>query len=77
MKLSALVESVKTTDEEIVITKNGFPAAVLVSPEEFDGWRETLAIHEDSDLLNDIKEGLLQLKEDRAELYTLDELFGK
>lgn len=77
MKLSALVESVKTTDEEIVITKNGFPAAVLVSPEEFEGWRETLAIHHDSDLLDDIKEGLLQLKENQAEPYTLDELFSK
>ena len=35
MKLSELVEAVYSTDEEIVITKNGRPAAVLVSPEEF------------------------------------------
>lgn len=55
MKLSSLVDVVRTTDEEIVITKNGYPAAVLVSPDEFEGWRETLAIHDDSDLLAEIK----------------------
>ena len=32
MKLSSLVESVNSTDEEVVITKNGRPVAVLVSP---------------------------------------------
>ena len=55
MKLSSLIEVVRVTDEEIVITKNGYPAAVLVSPDEFEGWRETLAIHDDSDLLAEIK----------------------
>jgi antitoxin YefM len=41
MKLSKLVDTVNTTDEEIVITKSGRPAAVLVSPDEFEGWQET------------------------------------
>ncbi len=36
MKLSGLIDAVNATDEEIVITKNGRPAAVLVSPEEFE-----------------------------------------
>jgi len=35
MKLSGLIETINATDEEIMITKNGRPAAVLVSPEEF------------------------------------------
>ena len=75
MKLSALVEALGTTDEEIVITKNGYPAAVLVSPDEFEGWRETLSIHDDPGLLNEIKEGLTALKKGQAAHYTLDELF--
>ena len=33
MKLSSLVEAVSAADEEIVITKIGSPAAVLISPE--------------------------------------------
>ena len=48
MKLSGLVEAVQATDEEIVITKNGKPAAVLVSPDEFESWRETNAVRSDS-----------------------------
>ncbi len=55
MKLSSLVEAVRTTEEEIIITKNGYPAEILVSPDEFEGWRETMAIYEDPDLLNEIK----------------------
>jgi prevent-host-death family protein len=51
MKLSALVEGLRVTDEEVLITKNGEPVAVPVSPEEFDGWRETLAVRNDAELL--------------------------
>ena len=55
MKLSSLVESVKATDQEVVITKNGRPVAVLVSPDEFESWRETIAVQSDSDLKKEIK----------------------
>ena len=75
MKLSALIDSVKSTDEEVVITKNGVPAAVLVSPDEFESWRETIAIRFDADLMREIKDGLSALKEKKTKLYTLDELF--
>jgi antitoxin YefM len=75
MKLSALIDSIGVTDEEVVITKNGRPAAVLVSPDEFEGWRETLAVRSDSELMEEIKEGLQTLKKKKASLYTLDELF--
>jgi prevent-host-death family protein len=75
MKLSALVEAVSSTDEEIVITKNGVPAAVLISPDEFESWKETIAIRSDSSLMNEIKKGLKSLKAKKARLYTLEELF--
>ncbi|MGB3942301.1 MAG: type II toxin-antitoxin system Phd/YefM family antitoxin [Candidatus Manganitrophaceae bacterium] len=47
MKLSGLIEMVNTTDEEIVITKNGRAAAVLVSADEYESWKETMAIRSD------------------------------
>ena len=75
MKLSQLVDSVGKTDEEILITKNGRPAAVLVSPDEFESWRETLAVRSDSELMEEIKTGINALKKKQASLYTLDELF--
>jgi prevent-host-death family protein len=74
MKLSELVEAVYSTDEEIVITKNGRPAAVLVSPEEFESWKETIEIASSPDLMEEIKQGLAALKKKRK-LYTLEELF--
>jgi prevent-host-death family protein len=76
MKLSSLVDSVYRTDEEVIITKNGSPAAVLVSPDEFEGWKETVAIRSDSAFMGEIKKGLAALKKGKTKLYTLEELFG-
>jgi len=75
MKLSKLIDIVGTTDEEVMITKNGRPAAVLVSPEEFEGWKETNVIRSDVALMAEIKKGMSALKKKRARLYTLEELF--
>ncbi len=76
MRLSGLVNRVNTTDEEIVITKNGRPAAVLVSPDEFESWRETVKIRSDRALMKEIKKGLAALKKKGARIYTLEELFA-
>ncbi len=74
-RLSGLVERVHRLDEEVVITKNGRPVAVLVSAEEFEGWKETLAIRADPEVAKDIRRGLAALKAGKAKLYTLEELF--
>lgn len=76
MKLSSLVEAVSATDEEVVITKNGSPAAVLVSPDEFESLKETIAVRSNASLMDEIKKGLKALKDRKARLYTLDELFN-
>ena len=75
MKLSGLVEAVRAADEEIVITKNGAPAAVLISSEEFESLKETIAVRSDAALMEEIRKGLKSLKEKKANLYTLEELF--
>jgi prevent-host-death family protein len=74
MKLSELIEKVQSTDLEVIITKNGRPAAVLVSPDEFEGWRETIAIKADGDMMSEIKKGISALKK-KPKVYTLEELF--
>ena len=76
MKLSALIESVKNTDEEVIITKNGSPAAVLISSDEYESWQETLAIRSDKELTAEIQSGLVALKKKKLQLYTLEELFN-
>jgi antitoxin YefM len=76
MKLSSLIEVVNATDEEIIITKNGSPSAVLISSNEFDSLRETTVVRSDAALMEEIRKGLKDLKKKSASLYTLEELFG-
>ena len=76
MKLSQLVEEVAGRDEEITITKNGKPVAIIVSPDAFDSWKETMLIRTDTELMAEIHRGLANLKKKRK-LYTLEELFAE
>ena len=74
-KLSGLVDAVSRRDEEVIITKNGRPAAVLVSADEYESWQETHAVRSDAGLMREIKARRLRaLKARKAKLYTLDEL---
>ncbi len=75
MKLSGLIDAINATDEEIMITKNGRPAAVLVSPEEFESLKETISVRSDSSLMKEIRRGLRALKMKKTEIFTLEELF--
>jgi len=75
MKLSELVDRVHSTDEEVVITKNGRPAAVLVSPGEFESWKETIDILSSPDLMDEIRSSMTALKK-RGKTYTPEELLG-
>lgn len=70
--LSKLIEKVDATDEEVVITRNGRPSAVIISIDEFESWKETLAIKASPGLMAEIKKGLRGIK--KAKSYTLDEL---
>ena len=72
-KLSRLVNRVAETDEEILITRNGRPAAVLVSPDEYEAWKETQAIRSDRELMTEIRRGLRGLRRG-GRIYTLEEL---
>lgn len=74
-KLSGLIKSICKTEEEIMITKNGKPAAILMSPDEYESWKETIEIRSDTELMKEIKIGLSQLKKKKAKLYSLEELF--
>ena len=76
MKLSALIEELGVTEEEVIITKNGRPAAILVSPREFENWRETIAVKSDMELMDEIRSGLRDLKTKKSPVYTLEELMG-
>lgn len=73
-KLSSLVHEVASREDAVTITRHGVPAAVLLSPDEFESWQETIAIRADASLMREIRRGLRVLRRTRK-LYTLDELF--
>ena len=75
-KLSSLIDEIRDRDEEVTITRNGRPVAVLVSADEFDSWKETISIRADAAHMEEIRQGLAALKEGKAKLYTLEELFN-
>ena len=74
MKLSQLVAEVLSRDEEITITRNGKPVAVLVSPDEFDSWKETLAIRADAEFMKEIRAGVVRLRK-KARRWSFKEVF--
>jgi prevent-host-death family protein len=58
-RLSRLVESAVTTHERTTITRNGVPAAVLLSVEDYESMQETIEVLADPGLMAGIKGPLL------------------
>jgi antitoxin YefM len=74
MKFSAIVDMVGASDEEVVVTKNGRPAAVIMSADEYESIKETNRIRTDAELMAEIRQGLAALKAKRGIVYNLEEL---
>jgi prevent-host-death family protein len=74
-KLSLFVDRVATMEEEVRVIRNGRPAALLVSPDEYAGWKETRAIRSDRELMTEIRRGLRGLRMKRR-IDTLEELIA-
>ena len=55
--LSELVQRVRAQHDRVVVTKNGRPAAVLVSAEDLESLEETLAVLSDPDLRKQVRSG--------------------
>lgn len=54
--LSELVDRVEGQHDRVVVTRNGRPAAVLISHEDLEGLEETLAALTDPDLMKQIRD---------------------
>jgi prevent-host-death family protein len=55
-RFSELVDEVEQRHEHLVITRNGRPAAVVLSADEYDALEETLAVLEDEETLGALRE---------------------
>jgi len=60
---------VEATHERVVITKNGRPAAVLISYDDLESLQETLEILSDPDVVREIRDALAD-----PERYSVDEI---
>lgn len=63
---SRLVDEANHHDEDVVITVNGRPVAVLMSIGQFESWREARSVRTDAGLMREIKSGLRMLKASKA-----------
>jgi antitoxin YefM len=64
-ELSALVDRVEKTQDRVVITRNGRPAAVLISPDDLESLEETLDVLSEPGALEEIRAAQTEL--DRGE----------
>jgi len=71
-RLSEVVEKVASQHDRVTITRNGRPAAVLVSPDDLESLEETLSILSDSKELAELRKGLVQL--DSGDVVGLEDL---
>lgn len=71
-RLSEVVERVAGQNDRVTITRNGRPAAVLVSPDDLESLEETLAILSDPKELAALRDGLAEL--DRGDAISLEDL---
>ena len=54
-RLPELVTGVNEREEEVVVTRNGKPAAVLINYAEYERVKETIDILSDADLMRQIR----------------------
>lgn len=53
---SELVDRVEREHDRVVVTRNGIPTAVLISPDDLDSLEETLEVMSDPELMAQIRE---------------------
>jgi antitoxin YefM len=70
--LSELLDEVTERQEHVVITRNGRPAAVVLSSEEYEALAETLEVLEDDETLEALRESEADVQAGRV--YPVDEV---
>ena len=55
-KFSEMVDRVEHTHDRIIVTRNGRPAAVLISPEELESLEDTLELLSDPEAMRQLGE---------------------
>lgn len=75
-RLPELVTAVEEREEEVIVTRNGKPAARLINYDEYERLKETLDVLSDPDLMQQIRESLADLAAGKKGL-SFEEVFGE
>lgn len=75
-RLPELVTGVAERDDEVIVTRNGKPAAMLVSYTEYESLKETLDVLSDPELMRQIRQSLAERASGKKAL-SFEEVFGE
>jgi prevent-host-death family protein len=76
-RFSEIVDRVNKQHDRVIVTRNGVPAAVLVSVEELESLEETLEILSDQTSMAAIRESEREVASNLDVLVTEDEARGR
>lgn len=74
-RLSEIVDRVEQRHDRITLTRNGRPAAVLISPEDLEAIEDTLEILSNADAVREIEQARKEIE--RGDVVSADELRAK
>jgi len=74
-RLSEIVDEVERHHERVVLTRNGVPAAVILSPEDLQALEDTLDLLSDPEVLAQIR--VARFEVDAGQVVNADELRAK
>jgi antitoxin YefM len=75
-RLPELVTGIAEREEEVIVTRNGKPAAVLINYAEYERVKETIDILSDADLMRQIRKSQAFYETGQKGL-SFDEVFGE
>ena len=75
-RLPELVVGVQEREEEVIVTKNGRPAAILINVDEYTRLKETLDVLSDPGLMSQIAESRAFYKTKHKRL-SFEDVFGE
>lgn len=71
-RLSEIIDGVEQRHDRVLLTRNGRPAAVILSPDDLESLEETLEILSDPDAMHQIREAEAEI--DRGNFIDADDL---
>jgi antitoxin YefM len=74
-RLSEIVDGVEQRHERVVLTRNGRPAAVIMSPDDLESLEETLDILSDPRAMHELRKAEAEIN--KGKFVTADQLRAK